>query len=168
MYYSWKGLNESNAVFNTRRINFPESISEGIGSASLGLLRTNNVTIHGARSSSCDAIDPNTGLTYQFKACSTIVPNPRSGSPSTFGPRSEYDILIFLHMDCNEDKMYFYLFNEDLYNIKMNNTETFEDQCEAGRRPRLDVLARVKRNNIPYMGYFDFNKGEYIENVESN
>ena len=63
-YFIWKKINERQEAYGARRLNFPESISEGLGCYSLNLLRTNKTEIKGANSSSCDAIDPNTGLTY--------------------------------------------------------------------------------------------------------
>ena len=161
-YFDWKRINERQKAYQARRLNFPESISEGLSCYCLGLLRTNKTVIHGAISSSCDAINPNTGLTYQIKACSTIEKNPTSGSPSTFGPRSEADELFYLHMDCNEDKMYFYRVSENIENIMVNKSQTFKDQCDEGRRPRFDLLPRVK-GKIPYVGYFDYKTGEYVK-----
>ena len=161
-YFIWKKINERQEAYGARRLNFPESISEGLGCYSLNLLRTNKTEIKGANSSSCDAIDPNTGLTYQFKACSTVGLNPK-GSPSSFGPRSESDVLIYLHMDCEEDKMYFYEFNENINGIRLNATETFKDQCDKGLRPRFNLLPIIKRDKIPYFGYFDYKTGEYVK-----
>ena len=161
-YFTWKKINERQVAYGSRRINFPESISEGLGCYSLNFLRTNKTEIKGAPSCSCDAIDPITGLTYQFKACSTVGPKPQ-GSPSTFGPRSEYDVLVYLHMNCEEDKMYFYHFREDIDNIKVNKKETFKDQCDRGIRPRFNLLPTIKRNKTPYFGYFDYKTGEYVK-----
>lgn len=161
-YFSWKRINERQKEYQARRLNFPESISEGLGCYCLGLLRTNTTVIHGATSSSCDAINPDTGLVYQIKACSTVEKNPKKGSPSSFGPRSEADELFYLHMDCYEDKMYFYRVSENIESIMVNSFQTFKDQCEEGRRPRFDLLPRVK-GKIPYIGYFDYKTGEYVK-----
>ena len=161
-YFTWKRINERQQDYGARRINFPESISEGLGCYSLNLLRTNKTEIKGAISSSCDAISPITGLTYQFKACSTTKTKP-TGSPSSFGPRSMYDRLIYLHMDCEKDKMYFYQIGEDIDNIKMNKNETFKEQCDRGIRPRMNLLPLVKKNKTPILGYFDYKTGEYVK-----
>ena len=66
-------------------------------------------------------------------------------------------------MDCEEDKMYFYKFNENINNIRLNATETFKDQCDKGLRPRFNLLPIINRDNIPYFGYFDYKTGEYVK-----
>jgi hypothetical protein len=80
------------------------------------------------KSSSFDCIDPNDGKTYQIKAVSTMS-KKEYGGPTSFGPHSEYDVLILVHIVVDEDRAYFYIFDENINNIMVNKTETFADQC---------------------------------------
>lgn len=143
IYKGWKQLNEYQEKLGVRRVNIPESVSECIPCILLNLLRTNNVQINGLAHSSMDAIDPESGLTYQIKACSTTAKN-NTGSPSSFGPRSEWDKLIYAHFDCENDIVKLYEFDEDINSIKVSRTQTFAEQCAQGRRPRFNMLPRVK------------------------
>lgn len=133
-YFQWKKINELNNLYNVRRINVPELLTEGMCSIILESTRTNNNNISGLISSSCDLVNYKTGETIQVKACSTTK-RKKAGSAS-FGPRSEFDKLIFIHLDCDKDEMLFYdLTDEDYQTWKVNKAQTIKDQCEEKRRP---------------------------------
>ena len=155
-YFQWKNINEINLAYNVRRANVPELLTEGICSALWGWVRTNNKQIKGLFSSSCDLIDIKTGKTIQIKACSSLSENDRVG-PSSFGPDSTWDCLIFIHINCANDTAFFYdLSNEDYLNWKVSKTETFQEQAYMGRRPRLNLLNLVKEKDYKpfYIYYF--------------
>ena len=152
-YHSWKSLNEVNVSFGMRRANLPEMLSEGLASMLFGWVRTNSSTITGCSSSSCDLVDINTGELIQLKGCSTTATKP--AGPTSFGPRSEFDKLIFMHLDCEADTAYFYVLDAETYqDWKVNRTETIADQQAQGRRPRVTILPKVKESGIePIMVY---------------
>ena len=146
-YHSWKDLNEVNVAFGMRRANLPEMLSEGLASMLFGWVRTNASTISGCTSSSCDLIDIDRGKLIQLKGCSTSQNRP--AGPTSFGPLSEFDELVFMHLDCDNDTAYFYfLESEDYKDWKVNRTETIADQQAQGRRPRVTILPKIKENNI--------------------
>lgn len=144
IYRDWKSLNEIQPLFGARRLNVPESLTEGLTCVLMNLARTNASQFTGLNSSSFDAIDPNTGTTYQIKACSTV--KGKKPGPTSFGPRSEFERLLFVHVDCDKDLFSIYEFKDDLNSIMVNSTETFEDQCKQGRRPRFEMLSKIMQN----------------------
>lgn len=155
-YFAWKGLNETNLKFGVRRLNLPELISEGLACQVFGWVRTNASNISGLESSSCDAIDLERGETIQIKACSTIATaNP---GPTSFGPTTQFDRLLFMHFDCETDKVYFYYFDEDYTQLPVNRTQTIADQQKEGRRPRVTMINAIKAKGIEPFKIFDFNK----------
>lgn len=67
-----------------------------------------------------------------------------SDGPLSFTPSSEWDVIYFLNAkDWINDNYVLYKINlqrnsEVWKNIKINKTQTFEDQCKQGRRPRMN------------------------------
>lgn len=155
-YFAWKGINETNLRFGVRRLNLPELVSEGLACAVFGWVRTNASNIAGLESSSCDAIDITNGETIQVKACSTIATaNP---GPTSFGPTTQFDKLLFMHFDCETDKVYFYYFDDDYTQLPVNRTQTIADQQREGRRPRVTMLNAIRAKGIEPFKIFDFNE----------
>lgn len=152
-YFAWKSLNEVNVNYGMRRMNLPELLSEGLSSMLFGWVRTNGTAIKGCESSSCDLIDLDTGELIQLKACSTCT-NKQPG-PTSFGPRSEFDRLIFMHLDCDNDMAYFYELNADDYkDWPVNRNETIAAQQAQGRRPRVTILPKIQEYGIqPFASY---------------
>ena len=140
-------MNEIVVKMNSRRINLPEIISEGLSSLLFNLVRTNNTSFTNITKVSFDCLNPSTGKTYQIKAVSTLT-EKENGGPTSFGPRSEADVLILAHFICEENKVKFYQFEEDLEDFKVNKTETFREQCLQGRRPRFSLLKEIKKQNL--------------------
>tara|TARA_Y100001980_G_C14549260_1_gene331023 strand:- start:670 stop:1299 length:630 start_codon:yes stop_codon:yes gene_type:complete len=66
-----------------------------------------------------------------------------SDAPISFTPSSNWDVIYFLDArNWLHDKFILYKVSlirtsEKWKNIKMNKTQTFEDQCKQGRRPRI-------------------------------
>lgn len=155
-YHSWKGLNEVNVAFGMRRANLPELLSEGLASMLFGWVRTNASTITGCPSSSCDLIDLDRGKLIQLKGCSTT--KNTSVGPTSFGPRSEFDELVFMHLDCDTDTAYFYFLDANTYkDWKVNRTQTIADQQAQGRRPRVTILPKIKESGIEPIMTYHFN-----------
>ena len=63
--------------------------------------------------------------------------------PCSFGPTKKFDVIYFLDIrGILKDKIILWrvnLTNESIEwkNIKVNEKDKFEDQCKAGRRPRI-------------------------------
>lgn len=154
-YFAWKNLNEVYTDYGVRRANFPELLSEGLTACLFGWGRTNGTNITGLSSNSMDLIDLETGDMIQLKACSTDAShNP---GPTSFGPSSEFDKLIFMHMDCATDTAYWYELKADEYkNWKVNRTETIGDQQAQGRRPRVTILPKIKDAGLTPIRTFKF------------
>ena len=152
-YRSWRDLNDVNLRFNMRRANLPEMLSEGLASALFGWYRTNATTLTGCSSSSCDLVNAETGELIQLKACSTTSITP--AGPTSFGPRSEFDALIFMHLDCDANIADFYKLDANVYkDWKVNRTQTIADQQAEGRRPRVTILPKIKESGIkPFFSY---------------
>lgn len=152
-YFAWKELNQVYAKYNMRRANFPELLSEGLTSVLMKWPRTNGTIFIGLDNNSMDLIDTKEGKTIQLKSCSTDAEH--EPGPTSFGPKTEFDRLIFMHMDCENDTASWYELDESEYkNWKVNRNETIADQQKAGRRPRLTILNKIKENNlVPFMTY---------------
>lgn len=152
-YFSWKELNKINKTYGMRRINLPELLSEGLSSMLFGWVRTNASIISGCPSSSCDLIDLDSGELIQLKSCSTW--NGSTPGPTSFGPRTEFDKLIFMHLDCDNNIAKFYELDSNTYkDWKVNRVETIADQQAQGRRPRVSILPKIKEYNInPFFTY---------------
>lgn len=151
-YHSWKALNEVNIAFGMRRATLPEMLSEGLASMLFGWVRTNASTIKGC-SSSCDLIDLDNCKTIQLKSCSTVA--GKDPGPTSFGPKTEFDELVFMHLDCENDTAYFYKLDAETYKQwKVNRNQTIADQQAEGRRPRVTILPKIKEDDIqPIMIY---------------
>lgn len=147
IYFSWKETNEKICSLGARRMTLPEILSEGLACVLLNLVRVNGKNNTTLKSNSFDCLDINKGETYQIKAVSTLNEN-EIGGPTSFGPKSEYDKLILMHFICNTDEVRFYIFDDNIQNIKVNKNETFEEQCLKGRRPRFSLLEKILDLNI--------------------
>lgn len=155
VYFSWKNLNEIYSKYKVRRANFPELVSEGLSSYLFGWGRTNGTNIKGLPSNSMDLIDIESGSMIQLKSCSTD--NLHEPGPTSFGPSSEFDRLIFMHMDCTTDTAYWYELKANEYKTwKVNRTETIEDQQAKGRRPRVTILPKVIEAGLVPIKTFKF------------
>lgn len=93
--------------------------------------------------------------------CKTFM----SDGPSSFGPQEDWDVIYFLDARKWLDNTYILyrvnLSNRDdaWKNIRMNKTQTFEDQCKQGRRPRIawnTLYPQVKDHcELIYEGTFE-------------
>lgn len=87
-----------------------------------------------------------------------------SDGPSQFGPTKKFGVLYFLDMrDWLNDKLVLWrvnLTNEspEMKQIKMNKTQTHEEQCKEGRRPHISwdkLYPQVKNHSVKvYEGTF--------------
>jgi hypothetical protein len=88
-----------------------------------------------------------------------------SDGPSSFGPKKKFGVIYFLDMRNwlnNIFKLWKVNLNSDSQewkNIKMNKTQTNEEQCEAGRRPHISwdhIYPQIKDHCVQvYEGSFE-------------
>jgi len=135
--------------FNKRRANFPEGISED-------LVRIILSQIHGIEctgKTTGDIKNISTNEKYEVK-CFT------STGPSSFGPKENWNEIFFVDFTSYE-KMIFSIMrirlsnNDPLWkNIKVNSKETYFDQCNAGKRPRIkysDIINQLPKGIVKVM-----------------
>lgn len=148
IYFQWKELNESLSLnFDSRRINIPEILSEGMACFTEDWLRTNNTLIKGFEGSSFDAVDLMNRRSVQIKACSTL--DGKTAGPTSFGPKSKFDSLFFMHFNTEKDIIECFFIEDNYKNFKVNAKETLAEQQARGIRPRITLLNYVQKNKIP-------------------
>jgi hypothetical protein len=124
-------INQKLQYKKIRNINFPSEISENL--VKITLQNKYNKTVSWNIKSG-DLLNNNEKI--EVKCFS-------SSGPSSFGPSEKWDILYFVNaIKYKEKKFKIYeikLSNDNIEwkNLKINNTQTFEDQCKQKRRPRL-------------------------------
>lgn len=129
-YFLWKELDTIIRTSHTRGINIPETITESL------LCFVSDFRLN--RGSSGDAYDVINERVIEIKATSNY-----DRDTTSFSPKEEFDGLFFVRLDKRNDVMYFYdleMNSEDLKKIKVNSTQTLEDQQKQGRRPRFSVI----------------------------
>ena len=157
IYFAWKKLGETFQYYGCRRGNLPEVISEGLPSALFGWARTNNLPLTKIENSA-DLVDIINGDAVQVKGVS--VYGDGDGGPSSFGPNTEFDRLIMMHVRLDEDKAYFYELDAKGYkDWKVNGQMSLREQQEKGRRPRLTLLPIVREQGLIPFAVYDFNTG---------
>lgn len=145
LYFLWKDLNTGLRSVVTRGINFPEAISEPIVCYSLDLL-WNKGSFGDARTRDNKVVE--------IKASSNF-----DSDLTSFSPKMEFDILIFLRLDQVNNLAYIYdtgLNDTTLGNIQVNATETLREQQEQGRRPRFSIISKIiVPQNLEPVAIFD-------------
>lgn len=161
VYFKMKELDEISNGYEMRAINTPELVSEGLFCCLFpNMIRVNSNNINGSKTSSMDIIDINTGDYIQIKSCKTSEKN-KNGGPTSFGPRSEFDKLFFLHIDSEQDKVYFYNVDiTDYENWQINKNQTMLDVQKTGKRPRFNLFVKLKKEQAKPFYFYDFNTGE--------
>ena len=139
LFDMWRNLKIGLKNYKSRQPNFPEGLSEVAFCLYSGSKRL--VSLKGKSSASFDTFNLKKQRAEQIKACS-IYPDLTS-----FGPKSVWDDLYFLDF-FNEGKLdgTFNLYKiptEMIYNIKVNKNQTFQQQQEQGRRPRLRIQKKI-------------------------
>lgn len=113
-------------------------------------------SISGANTS-FDCYDPNGkrgNNRIQVKACS-VVPDLTS-----FGPNSEWDRIFFVdfYREGKWDGTFdiYEISTDDIYNFKVNASQTMADQKNQGRRPRFSIYTNfIEKGN--YLSKETFN-----------
>ena len=129
-YFKWKDLNTYIQNNSHRGINIPDAISEPMGCYCLGFLWNRG-------DEAGDAFDPKTGRKIEFKATSRF-----EGDLSSFGPRCQFDDLVYLRFNLAENMLYIYDLNinsDEFGTYPANSQETIQDQKNQGRRPHISL-----------------------------
>lgn len=129
-YFKWKDLNTYISNNSHRGINMPDAISEPMGCYCLGLLWNRG-------DEAGDATNPETNEKIEFKATSRF-----DGDLSSFGPRCQFDDLVFLRFKLDENLLYIYdlkVNSEELGSYPANSKETIRQQQMQGRRPHVSL-----------------------------
>ena len=128
-YSKWKSLNNSLKSFCSRGINMPDAVSEPMGCYCLDILWN--------KGSAGDARTRD-GKKVEFKATSNF-----DSDLTSFGPKCDFDDLVFLRFDLENDLLYVYdtgLNASDVEKLPVNNTETVLDQQRQKRRPHIRLI----------------------------
>ena len=131
-YFKWKDLNNSLKNYVSRGINFPETISEPMGCYALNYLWN--------KGSAGDAQD-RSGRKIEMKATSNF-----NSDLTSFGPKCNFDDLVFLRLDYNNNKLYIYntgINAEELKTLPANQNETVGEQQAQKRRPHISIINTV-------------------------
>lgn len=129
-YFKWKDLNTYIKNNSHRGINIPDAISEPMGCYCLGLLWNRNDAVG-------DATDPRTNAKIEFKATSRF-----EGDLYSFGPKTEFDDLVFLRYNIDDNLLYIYDLHVNSYQFGQypaNNKQTIQEQKNQGRRPHVSL-----------------------------
>ena len=142
IYQSWCEINRKLKTYGARTINIPELLSESIYCMYTNSGRLKSCNYSGANTS-WDCYNFNLNKRVQVKATSVAE------DLTSFGPRSEWDILIFcdFYVEGKFDGSFrFYeIPNDKVYSNKLNKNQTFKEQQEASRRPRFSITKDIIR-----------------------
>lgn len=109
-----------------------------------------------------DATDPNTGKKIEFKATSRF-----DGDLSSFGPKTQFDDLVFLRFKLDENLLYIYdlkINSDEFGKYPANRSETIQDQKNQGRRPHVSLKSLfVDAYNLVPDIIFDIRRCRIIE-----
>ena len=151
-YFLWKDLNAFVCRNSSRGINMPDCISEPIGCYCMDYLWNRGDEVG-------DATDPATGAKVEFKATSNF-----EGDLSSFGPKAEFDNLIFLRFHTTKNMVYVYnlhINSEQLKSYPANKNQTIGQQQLQGRRPHVSLQKLfVEANNLEPDFIFNIRKCE--------
>ena len=129
-YFKWKDLNTYISNNSHRGMNMPDAISEPMGCYCLDLLWNRGEEVG-------DATNPRTNEKVEFKATSRF-----EGDLSSFGPKCQFDDLVFLRFNLADNLLYIYdlkINSEEFGKYPANSRQTIQEQKEQGRRPHVSL-----------------------------
>ena len=151
IYKAWIDINNNITLLEGRKINIPELLSEGYYCLYTNSLRLKNIKKVGVNSS-WDCYNLITKKRIQVKATSMIK------DVTSFGPKSEWDSLIFCDFSINGQFSMYEIPSKLVYKQKVNKHQTFEEQQKLNRRPRFSIKEKIiKKNNIKPVNVFNIN-----------
>lgn len=156
IYFKWEELNKLVNELGGRKLNIPDVLSEGIFCLAYDALRTNGTAY------SYDAVSRKTKEGLQLK--SACIENDLT----SFGPKSTWDKLYFADFSFSKIKgmiEFYEIPDEYIYSAVVNTkkNETFKDQQEQGRRPRLSIKKIIRDNNIKPSKIVNIETGEGLK-----
>ena len=139
LYKNWRNTTELSKLLYGRCINIPESLSEGAFCLITQSFRMiENIP---KANSSFDCYNIHNNKRIQVKACAT------KSDLTSFGPKSIWDELYFLDFYNDGEfngKFDIYLIDDKfIYDHKVNINETFKDQQNQKRRPRIRIKEEI-------------------------
>lgn len=154
-YFKWKDLNTYVKSLVSRGINMPDAISEPMGCYCLNLLWN--------KSSGGDAVSAD-GKKIEFKATSNY-----DYDLSSFGPKCDFDDLVFLRFDLNLNLLFIYdtgINSEELKEIPVSRIATVGDYQEAGKRPHISIIESIiNARNLKPTVVFNIRRGTIVNEV---
>lgn len=139
IYFHWKTLDaEIKTLSGTRGINFPSELSEYMACYALDLL----VNKEGSNGDAVDMSDEANPLIIEIKGSSA----DKTSAPNSFSPSEQFDDLVFVRLEKYDDLLKIYrtgINSEKLKSIKVNVSQTVEDQQKQGRRPRFSIQDKI-------------------------
>ena len=154
-YFRWKDLNTYISNNSHRGINMPDAISEPMGCYCLGLLWNRGKEVG-------DATNPITNEKIEFKATSRF-----EGDLSSFGPKCQFDDLVFLRFKLDENLLYIYdlkINSDEFGRYPANSHQTIQEQKDEGRRPHVSLQTLfVDAYNLEPDVIFDIRRCRIIE-----
>ena len=86
---------------------------------------------------------------------------------SSFGPKCDFDKLVFLRFDLNENLLYVYdtgLNSSDLGRLPVAAGKTVSDYQAQGKRPHLSIIKTVlEPNNLEPDVVFNIRRGKIVQ-----
>lgn len=151
-FFKLKDLNTYVKSLVSRGINMPDAISEPMGCYCLDLLWN--------KSTGGDAYSQD-GKKYEFKATSNFAYDL-----SSFGPRCDFDDLIFLRFDLDFNMLFVYdtgINSEELKKLPVSKTATVGDYQKAGKRPHIRIIESIiKKRNLEPTVKFNIRRGQIV------
>ncbi len=137
----------------------PDAISEPMGCYCMKLLWNRGDEVG-------DATDPTTGKKIEFKATSRF-----EGDLSSFGPKCQFDDLVFLRFKLDENLLYVYdlkINSEEFGQYPANSKETIQDQKNQGRRPHVSLCSLfVEAKGLKPDYIFDIRKCQVYDRLSA-
>jgi len=137
----------------------PDAISEPMGCYCMKLLWNRGDEVG-------DATDPTTGKKIEFKATSRF-----EGDLSSFGPKCQFDDLVFLRFKLDENLLYVYdlkINSEEFGKYPANSKETIQDQKNQGRRPHVSLCSLfVEAKGLEPDYIFDIRKCQVYDRLSA-
>ena len=136
-FFKWRDLNTYISSNSHRGLNIPESISEPMGCYCLGYLWNRGKVVG-------DATDPETGRKIEMKATSNF-----DKDLSTFGPKCQFDDLIFLRYKLDDSLLFIYdlgVNSEEFGKYPANKKQTIADIKAEGKRPHVSLYKLFVEN----------------------
>lgn len=138
-----------------RNLNYPSEITENL--VKFAIIKKYNVSPSWYTKKGDLCLN---GMQLEVKGSIDLM----NGGPSSFGPKEDWSRIYFVDsLNCSIKNFIIYEIklsntSEIWKNIKVNKTQTYENQCSQGRRPRItfkELIQQIPKSyiNILFNGY---------------